>query len=44
MKNMMVQYLQKIIDAVNIVVGELRVVILAGVVIHALWRADKSRR
>jgi CII-binding regulator of phage lambda lysogenization HflD len=44
MKNEMVQYLQKITDEVNIVVGELRAMILAGVTIHALWRADNGRR
>jgi hypothetical protein len=44
MKNTMVQYLQKITDAMNIANGELRDVILTGVPIRALWRADNGRR
>jgi hypothetical protein len=44
MKNTMVQYLQKIIDAMNIANSELRAAILAGVSIRALWRADNGRR
>jgi hypothetical protein len=36
MKNVMVQYLQKITNAVNVAAGELRAAILAGVTIRAL--------
>jgi hypothetical protein len=43
MKNAMVQYLQKITDAVNVAAGELHAVILAGVTIHALWLADNCQ-
>jgi hypothetical protein len=44
MKNAMVQYLQKITDAMNVAADELRTAILAGVTIHALWRVDNGRR
>jgi hypothetical protein len=44
MKNTMVQYLQKITDAVNVAAGELRAAILASVAIRAIWHADNGRR
>jgi hypothetical protein len=43
-KNAMVQYLQKITNAVNVATGELRAMILASVVICALWCVDNDRR
>jgi hypothetical protein len=42
MKNAMVQYLQKITDAVNVATSELCAAILAGITIRALWRADNG--
>jgi hypothetical protein len=44
MKNVMVQYMQKITDVVNVVANELCAAILVGIVIRALWRADNGRR
>jgi hypothetical protein len=44
MKNTMVQYLQKITNAVNLSPPVSCAMIFAGITIRVLWRADNDRR